>query len=72
MSDIKYFSLPREMVEAVLNFPPTSQVYRKVNIYLKDGSVRSDVVVIGNEFYAMDERTHKYFEPRDIALIEAA
>jgi hypothetical protein len=36
---------------------------------LKDGTMRSDVDVINNEFYGMDETKHKYFEPSDIVMV---
>lgn len=65
-------ALPREMVELIQNFPPSKFVYRDVNVFLKDGSQRSDVVVIGGEFYAMDTTKHAYFSPDEIVLVEAA
>lgn len=65
---MKYFCLPREIVELINNFPPVKEVSRPVTFMLKDGSARFDVTVIGGEFYALDETKHKYFEPTDIAL----
>lgn len=40
-----------------------------VNFYLRDGSARSCITVIGNEFYALPGDT-KYFEPADIVMVE--
>ena len=68
---MKYFCLPREIVENILNFPEIKDAWRQVNFYLKDGSARHEVTVVGNEFYAMDENKHKYFEPGDISFVEA-
>jgi hypothetical protein len=68
---MKYFCLPREITELIQNFPPVKDAWREVDIYLKDGSVRHNVVVVGNEFYAMDENKHKYFEPAAISFVEA-
>jgi hypothetical protein len=65
---MRYFCLPREIVESIQNFPPVKEVYRPVTFVLKDGSVRRDVTVINSEFYAMDETNHKYFEPADISI----
>jgi high-affinity K+ transport system ATPase subunit B len=65
---MRYFCLPREIVESIQNFPPTKEVSRPVTFVLKDGSVRTDVVVINSEFYGMDETKHKYFEPSDISM----
>jgi hypothetical protein len=66
---MRYFCLPREIVESIQNFPPAKEVYRPVTFILKDGSVRDDVYVINCEFYAMDETKHKYFEPADISFV---
>jgi hypothetical protein len=65
---MRYFCLPREIVESIQNFPAVKEVYRPVTFILKDGSVRRDVTVINSEFYAMDDIEHKYFEPADIAI----
>jgi hypothetical protein len=65
---MRYFCLPRELVEVIQNFPPAKDIYRPVTFVMKDGSTRSDVTVINSEFYALDETQHKYFEPSDIAL----
>jgi hypothetical protein len=65
---MRYFCLPRSIVESIQNFPAVKDVYRPVTFVLKDGTVRRDVIVINNEFYAMDETKHKYFEPSDIAI----
>ncbi len=67
---MKYFCLPRHIVETIQNLPPVKEVSRSVTLILKDGSVRNDVDVIGSEFYAMDENKHKYFEPVDIAFLD--
>lgn len=67
---MRYFCLPREIVEAIQNFPPVKEVYRDVNFYLKDGSARNEVTVVGNEFYAMDLNKHEYFEPSEISFVE--
>jgi hypothetical protein len=63
---MRYFCLPREIVETIQNFPPAKEIYRPVTLVLKGGSVCADVTVINCEFYAMDETKHKYFEPADI------
>jgi hypothetical protein len=60
---MRYFCLPRNIVESIQNFPPAKDIYRPVNFILKDGSIRND-----GEFYAMDETKHKYFEPADISF----
>jgi len=65
---MRYFCLPRSIVESIQNFPAVKDVYRPVTFVLKDGTVRRDVIVINNEFYGMDETKHKYFEPSDIAI----
>lgn len=69
---MQYLQLTREMVELIQNFQPTRLPYRSVNIFLKDGTQRSDVVVIGGEYYAMDTNKHAYFSPDEITLIEEA
>lgn len=66
---MRYFCLPRNIVESIQNFPPVKEAYRPVNFVLKDGSMRNDVDVINSEFYAMDETKHKYFEPTDISFV---
>jgi hypothetical protein len=66
---MRYFCLPRSIVESIQNFPPTKEIYRPVTFVLKDGTMRSDVDVINNEFYGMDETKHKYFEPSDIVMV---
>jgi len=66
---MRYFCLPREIVESIQNFPSVKEVYRPVTFILKDGSVRDDVDVINCEFYALDETKHKYFEPNDISVV---
>ena len=65
---MRYFCLPREIVEAIQNFAPVKELYRPVTFVLKDGSIRADVTVINCEFCAMDESRHKYFEPSEIVL----
>lgn len=69
---MRYFCLPRHIVEAIQNLPPVKEapVARAFTLILKDGSVRNEVDVIGSEFYAMDESKHKYFEPADIAFLD--
>ncbi len=70
-----YFKqLPRAIVESIQNFPPSSikNAARLVNFYLKDGTARNEVLVVGNEYYCMDMDKHKYFEPDEITLVEAA
>lgn len=67
-----YLTLSRELVELIDNFPPVKDAWRNVNFFLKDGTQRSDVVVVGGEFYAMDTTKHAYFEPQDISLAEPA
>ena len=69
---MKYFCLSREIVEIIQDFTPVKDAWRYVNFYLKDGSARNSVVVVGNEFYAMDENKHKYFEPSEIAFAQEA
>lgn len=71
---MQYFQLPRSIVESIQNFPQNSSknAARLVNFYLKDSTVRNEVVVVGNEYYAMDLSKHKFFEPEDITLVEAA
>lgn len=66
---MRYFCLPRHIVESIQNLPPVKEASRAVTLILKDGSVRDEVDVIGSEFYAMDESKHKYFEPADIAFM---
>jgi hypothetical protein len=66
-----YFCLTREISETIQNFPEVKEAWRQVNFYLKDGSARNEVTVVGNEFYAMDKNKHKYFEPADISFVEA-
>lgn len=68
---MRYFCLPRHIVETIQNLPPVKEVSRSVTLILKDGSVRDEVDVIGSEFYAMDETKHKYFEPSDISFLDA-
>jgi hypothetical protein len=63
---MRYFCLPRHIVEAIQNLPPIKEASRQLTFILKDGSVRDEVDVIGGEFYALDENKHKYFEPADI------
>lgn len=60
------------MVELIQNFPPSKLAYREVNVFLKDGTQRSNVVVIGGEFYAMDTTKHAYFAPEEVTLVEEA
>lgn len=64
-----YFCLSREIVETIQNFAPSKHVDRPVTFILKDGSVRTDVTVIGCEFYALDDTKDKYFEPADIVAV---
>lgn len=67
---MRYFCLPRHIVETIQNLPAVKEASRSVTLILKDGSIRNDVDVIGSEFYAMDESKHKYFEPADIAFLD--
>jgi hypothetical protein len=66
---MRYFCLPREIVESIQNLSPVKEIYRPVTFVLKDGTVRTDVTVINCEFYALDETKHKYFEPTDISIV---
>jgi hypothetical protein len=66
---MRYFCLPRSIVESIQNFPTVKEIYRPVTFVLKDGTMRTDVDVINNEFYGMDESKHKYFEPADIVMV---
>ena len=69
MDNNQYFCLRQDTVEAIQNFPPSNKPSRTVNFYLRDGSARSCITVIGNEFYALPGDT-KYFEPADIVMVE--
>ncbi len=70
----QFKQLPRDIVESIQNFPASSSknAARLVNFYLKDGSARNEVLVVGNEYYCIDADKHKYFDTDEIVLVESS
>lgn len=72
LDSIRYVCLPRELVETISNLPPVSKnkLYRKADLYLKNGTRVSDVHILNSEFAVLSREEHINFEAKDISFAE--